>query len=225
MPKAILSGLVALAIAGCSTSERPTNSANSPSTESTSVKHVAASQISNEPLSDSCVFNTLDSNKSYLLLIDAYEDVKQLAKFSGFAGEYGHIEFLHGTDVYGCRPPECSTKSFSSLERQYKGHGFELREVPDGNLDAAVRWFLQNTNNEPYSLLYRNCTDAVAGMYQAQTGEALAPANVDETYKSHPELQLLMAVLGLPKPSRETIFFPDQFTKVGRLVAKGVFGQ
>ncbi len=169
-------------------------------------------------------FSQLQPDKDYVILIDAYDDIKRLSKLAGFSGEYGHIEAVRNGMIYGCRPPKCSQISLSELEQKFSGHKFELRAVDStGDPKKAVQWFARNLEGRAYDLLYRNCTDAVVGMYHAAGDRIrpLRPVEVDRTYAANAPLREFMAQQGIAKPERSTVFFPDQFTQVGKLMARG----
>ena len=168
----------------------------------------------------------LQDGKNYVVLIDAYDTVKRLSELVGFSGNYGHIEVVRNGISYGCRPPECSEISLVDLEQKFHGSGFEIREIDiKGDPERAVRWFRQNLEGQAYNLLDRNCTDAVVLMYDASGDRTrrLDPVDVDRTYVTNEPLRRFMAENGIPKPNREEVFFPDQFTTIGSLVAKGRF--
>ena len=164
----------------------------------------------------------------YIVLIDAYDDVKRLSKLLGFSGQYGHIEAVRNGKAYGCRPPVCSEIPISELEQMFDGDHFEIREVPiQGSSAAAIQWFRTHLQGVAYDLFYNNCTDALVAMYSA-SGDAsltLAPVDVNKTYLSNTQLREFMQTLGIPKPRREQVYFPDQFTKIGKKVAQGTFGR
>lgn len=168
----------------------------------------------------------LERGKNYLVLIDAYDDVKKLSELAGFSGDYGHIELVKDEKAYGCRPPQCSEISLVDLEKRFPNRKFEVREVEIiGNPEKATRWFRENLEGQAYDLLYRNCTDAVVLMYDASGDRTrrIDPVDVDKIYTTNEPLRRFMADLGMPKPNRAEVFFPDQFTKVGKLVAKDRF--
>ena len=180
---------------------------------------------SNEPQTPA--LRRLESGKNYIVLIDIYDDVKKLSKLIGFSGNYGHIELVRDGISYGCRPPQCSEMSLASLEQKFHGHRFEVREVQiNGSPEEATRWFRENLESKSYDLLYRNCTDAVVSMYNASGDRTkrVNPVNVDRTYATNEQLRRFMVESGIPKPNRAEVFFPDQFTQVGTLIARDMFG-
>ncbi|MEK6950603.1 MAG: hypothetical protein AABX13_02675 [Nanoarchaeota archaeon] len=170
----------------------------------------------------------LKRDKSYLVLIDAYEEIKKLSQLVGFAGKYGHIEVLRNEHVYGCRPPSCSEISWPELEQRFPGKKFEVREVQiSGDAEKALQWFKQNLEGRAYNLFYNNCTDAVVSMYGA-SGDGrrlLDPVEVEKTYSTNHPLREFMEKYQIPKPKRAEVFFPDQFTRLGTLVMKGTFAR
>ncbi len=179
---------------------------------------------------------TLAAGKDYFLLIDDYQEIKRLSALVGFSGEYGHIEFVRAGRAYGCRPPRCAEISLTELERRFSGRKFAVREVERGdyqtnehqtkdNQTKAIRWFKQNLEGKVYDLLYRNCTDAVIGMYEAagQRARSLNPVEVERTYATNEPLRRFMAEQKIPKPKRAGVYFPDQFTALGKYVSQGRF--
>lgn len=167
-------------------------------------------------------------HKNYLLLVDQYPEIKELSALVGFAGEYGHIEFARDGRIYGCRPSHCSEISLAELEREFPGRKFEVREVESsGDSKMAVQWFKQNLEGKVYDLLQRNCTDAIVGMYEASGDRArrLYPLDVERTYAANEPLRRFMAARGIPKPKRASVYFPDQFVSVGKLIVRGRFSR
>ena len=172
------------------------------------------------------VLHNLERGKNYVILIDAYDDVKQLSRLVGFSGDYGHIELVRNERAYGCRPPQCSEISLANLEKKFPNRKFEVREVEiKGSPEKATQWFKENLEGQGYDLLYRNCTDAVVLMYNASGDRTrrINPVDVDKSYAANYFLRKFMAEHGIPKPNRAEVFFPDQFTQIGKLVAKGKF--
>jgi len=168
----------------------------------------------------------LEKGKNYVILIDAYDDVKKLSKLAGFSDNYGHIELVRDERAYGCRPPQCSEMSLADLEKRFPNRKFEVREVEiKGNPEKATRWFRSNLEDQAYDLFYRNCTDVVVWMNDASGDRTrrIDPINVNRTYATNEPLRRFMADLGMPKPNRREVFFPDQFTQVGKLVVKDRF--
>ncbi|MBS3118071.1 hypothetical protein J4417_00120 [Candidatus Woesearchaeota archaeon] len=168
----------------------------------------------------------LEKGKNYVILIDAYDDVKKLSKLAGFSDNYGHIELVRDERAYGCRPPQCSEMSLADLEKRFPNRKFEVREVEiKGNPEKATQWFRRNLESQAYDLLYRNCTDAIVLMYTASGDKTkmIDPVDVDKIYATNEPLRRFMADLGMPKPNRREVFFPDQFTQVGKLVVKDRF--
>jgi len=171
----------------------------------------------------------LERNKNYIVLIDAFDGVKELSRAIGLEGKYGHIEVVRDGKVYGCRPFTCSKTTVSDMEDMFEGFKFEVREIPiDGSPERAVQWFLDNLEGESYDFLYRNCTDAVRGMYEnsGSRERLLYPVDVDETYENNAKLRRIMKEHGIEKPDRKDgVLFPDHFLEVGTLVGKGRFGK
>src|SRR3989338_218203 len=185
---------------------------------------VQAGEINRRP--ETPALRTLERGKNYVVLIDIYDDVKKLSKLVGFSGDYGHIEVVRDGKSYGCRPPKCSEISLTDLERKFPDSKFEVREVEIlGNPEKATRWFRSNLEDQAYDLFYRNCTDVVVWMYDASGDRTrrIDPINVNRTYATNEPLRRFMAEYGISKPNRAEVFFPDQFTQVGKLVAKGRF--
>lgn len=180
---------------------------------------------SNEPQTPA--LRHLESGKNYIVLIDIYDDVKKLSKLVGFSGDYGHIELVRDGKSYGCRPPQCSEIPLARLEQKFHGQRFEVREMQiNGSPEKATKWFRENLEGKSYDFFYRNCTDAVVSMYTASGDRTrrVNPVNVDRTYATNEQLRRFMAESGIPKPNRTEVFFPDQFTQVGTLVARDTFG-
>ncbi len=213
-----LVGLVTAAIlAGCASSSHPERTAHPLFGELLEAQD-------REPKTPA--LHHLKRGKNYIVLIDIYDDVKKLSKLVGFSGDYGHIEVVRDGYSYGCRPPQCSEISLTSLEQKFDGHKFEVREVPiDGGPELAIRWFKENLEGQPYDLFYRNCTDAVVMMYDASGDRTarLSSVDVNQTYATNAPLRRFMSKYGIPKPNRTGVFFPDQFATMGELVAKGRF--
>src|SRR3989344_5340428 len=118
------------------------------------------------------------------------------------------------------------TLALCNLEKGFPNRKFEVREVEiKGNPEKATQWFRRNLESQAYDLLYRNCTDAIVLMYTASGDKTkmIDPVDVDKIYATNEPLRRFMADLGMPKPNRREVFFPDQFTQVGKLVVKDRF--
>ncbi len=193
---------------------------------------VVFGQQAHSPLDDrvlgesSTAFPKLSLGKNYIVLIAAYDDVKQLSKAAGFSGHYGHIEVVRNGLVYGCRPPQCDQMNIAELQREFRGVPYEIREIEiNGNAEKAVAWFRIYLRGTKYNLFYNNCTDAVVRMYEASGDKTLRvpPVMVDEIYATNEQLRDFMQSHGIPKPKRQMVWFPDQFENLGKLVGRGVF--
>lgn len=171
-------------------------------------------------------FPKLSGNKNYIILIDAFDDVKQLSKLAGFSGRYGHIEVVRDETVYGCRPPQCGEMNLSELQHHFRGLPYEIREVDIiGDTSKSVSFFRNNFKGTKYDFFYNNCTDAVVKMYDASGDKTIRvpPVVVDQLYAINARLRNFMIENGIPKPKRQVVWFPDQFENLGKFVAKGIF--
>jgi hypothetical protein len=171
---------------------------------------------------------SLEPGKNYVILIDDYDMVKQLSKLVGLPGKYGHIAVARNGRVFHCGPPQCEELSAGDFELRYFGRRYEIREIDiNGNAERAIIWFRKELDGKPYIFFYRNCTDAVVGMYAASGDrtQRVQPLDVQATYGSNPALRHYMKTHGIPVPNRNSIFLPDQFISIGTPAGTGTFGR
>ncbi|MFH1222344.1 MAG: hypothetical protein V1492_04640 [Candidatus Micrarchaeota archaeon] len=171
---------------------------------------------------------SLEKSKTYVVLIDAYDDIKQLSKAAGFSGRFGHIIAIADNQAFDCSPPKCAELTIPGLELKYTGHAYNIREVDfNGDTKKAIAWFRTHMQDRPYNLYYRNCADVPVGMYEASgaTIRLIKPLPVKSTYEANARLRNFMQTHNMPLPEREFVFLPDQFENIGQLVGTGTFGR
>lgn len=222
MQKSTLCSLLTVTVLGCSPAYQSPREWQPRSAMDNHVQELLSRPVQSSSIS----FPPLSRGRNYIVLIDKYDDVKQLSQLAGFSGHYGHIEVVRDGEVYGCRPSQCKAMSLKELQQMFRGYAYEVRDVEiNGDASRAVNWFNDNLQGRSYDLFYNNCTDAVVGMYDASGDKTVRvpPILVDQTYATNVRLRNFMQANGIPKPNRPVIWFPDQFESLGELVAKGVF--
>lgn len=181
----------------------------------------------------------LSRKTSYLILLDHpnFRIVNDIEKLVGLPGKYGHIEVIYNNKVFGCRPPECSERRLSDIERHFRGARYRIVKPDfDGNPEEAVMHFRENIAGSDYDFMgfedhdswdspNFNCTDLV-NILSSMSGNRLTPVkgvDVFEAYYNNIRLKEFMDRNLIRIPNRKVVYFPDEYMEIGKVVAQGRF--
>lgn len=190
------------------------------------------------PINPRSQIHHLERDTNYLVLINfGHTFIDDISGMVRLEGRYDHVELIRNGRAYGSRPPKASEISTAQLENIFRNCPYEIRKVQiNGDPERAIRWFRQRVEGRPYHVYGTdnlnsneplNCTDCVVGMYAASGDRTrrLHPFDVQRTIRDNRGLRRYMTDRGLPNPTRQWIYLPDQFRDVGTLVDRGVFGR
>jgi hypothetical protein len=181
----------------------------------------------------------LDPETPYLLLLDHknFRIVNDIEKILGMPGAYGHIEVIYDNSVFGCRPPECSERKLSDLEKHFRGAKYRVVQPPfDGDPALGVKHFRDNIAGAEYD--FRgfemhdswdvpnfNCTDLVNILHDRSGNNirSVRGVDVDMAYRHNKRLRELMDRNKITVPNRKVVYFPDEYMNIGKIIEEGNF--